>query len=107
MQDYIVYVDPNIKSNREANLKFLQQVIEGSSSTPAKSLVYSYKGNAINGFAASLTDREANYLERVKGIVAVLPSQTYDFLDNGSGYGAPVEAESNVDYGVVDGPLII
>ncbi|KAL5733111.1 hypothetical protein ACOSP7_032447 [Xanthoceras sorbifolium] len=97
-QVYIVFVDPSMESAAEAvNLKFLQKVLEGS--TPGESLVYSYRN--FNAFSASLTEKEAKKLQRLKGILQVQPSQ-WSHLDSSS-TGAPVESHTAINIGEIDG----
>ncbi|XP_050235780.1 subtilisin-like protease SBT4.4 [Mercurialis annua] len=89
------------------HLNLLQEVIETSSLENV--LVTSYS-RSFNGFAAKLSENEAQKLSNMKGVVSVFPSKTYELhttrswsfmgLDENATRNANVE--SNVIVGVLD-----
>ncbi|KMT05160.1 hypothetical protein BVRB_7g173080 [Beta vulgaris subsp. vulgaris] len=92
----------------EYQLGFLQQVLEGSMAK--ESLVRSYS-RSFNGFAAKLTEKEAENLKSMKGVVSVFASRTLELQTTRSwdfmGFPETVKpvnksAESNLIVGVID-----
>ncbi|KAJ6705646.1 PROPROTEIN CONVERTASE SUBTILISIN/KEXIN [Salix purpurea] len=82
--------------------------VRSRSESAKKSLVYSY-GRSFNGFAARLSDEEAEKLSDVEGVVSVIPNRilklhttrSWDFVGFSKGkLGAPLEG--NVVIGLLD-----
>ncbi|KAL6880067.1 hypothetical protein ACP4OV_011632 [Aristida adscensionis] len=57
----------------------LDQIIDEDDSSASDRIVHSYK-RSLNGFAARLTEQEAQQLSSMEGIVSVFPSRTYELL---------------------------
>ncbi|KAF9614886.1 hypothetical protein IFM89_020983 [Coptis chinensis] len=79
---------------------------------PLERILYSY-GNAFHGFAARLTDEEAEKLEEEHGVVAVLPETVYklhttrspEFLGLQNDDSASIWSETQSDHDVIVGVL--
>ncbi|KAK8645543.1 hypothetical protein V6N13_119369 [Hibiscus sabdariffa] len=110
---YIVYMgsareDEYSTTSMQASI--LQQVIKQSS--VADSLIRSYR-KSFNGFAAKLTDEEAEELASMQGVVSVFPNRilhlqttrSWDFMGFSSTVRRNPTAESDVIIGVIDGGI--
>lgn len=98
LQTYIVQLHPHgttsslFASKRNWHLSFLQQTI--SSEDPSSRLLYSYH-SAMEGFAAQISETEAEYLKRLPDVIAVRPDRrlhihttySYKFLGLSPGRG--------------------
>ncbi|KAL6880066.1 hypothetical protein ACP4OV_011631 [Aristida adscensionis] len=62
-----------------AHQDLLNQVLDDDDSSASDRIVYCYK-RSLNGFAARLTEQEAQQLSSMEGIVSVFPSRTYELL---------------------------
>ncbi|CAN1846630.1 Subtilisin-like protease SBT4.9 [Linum perenne] len=110
LQVYIVYMGalPDHQYSLASHLSLIQEVVDDSQG--ADLLIRSY-GRSFNGFAAKLTDAEAQKLSRRNDVVSVFPSKnlqlhttrSWDFL----GFHQPttiknVNAGSDIIVGVID-----
>ncbi|KAG6734934.1 hypothetical protein I3842_01G294400 [Carya illinoinensis] len=106
---YIVYMGERRQdeaSTSSLHTSMLQEVVD--SNTGAEYLLYSYK-RSFNGFAAKLTEEEAQKMAGMEGVVSVFPNKqkklhttrSWDFL----GFPQQVERtaiESDITIGVLD-----
>ncbi|KAG6621222.1 hypothetical protein I3842_Q027600 [Carya illinoinensis] len=106
---YIVYMGERRQdevSTSSLHTSMLQEVVD--SNIGPKSLLYSYK-RSFNGFAAKLTEEEAQKMAGMEGVVSVFPNKqkklhttrSWDFL----GFPQHVErttVESDIIIGVLD-----
>ncbi|KAJ4829906.1 hypothetical protein Tsubulata_025135 [Turnera subulata] len=112
---YIVYMG-SLSSQPEYSptshhLSMLQEALDDSGFDQDSVLIASYK-RSFNGFAANLTNTEAQKLASMEGVVSVFPSRTlhlqttrsWDFmgLDESAATQTPPGAASDVIIGVLD-----
>ncbi|CAN6565516.1 unnamed protein product [Malus baccata var. baccata] len=80
-KDYIVYMgdkpkpEVSITTTSALHVNMLQNVIDDSNIAHESLLLHSYK-RTFNGFAAKLTEEEAQKLAGMDGVVSVFPSET-------------------------------
>ncbi|KAL6598438.1 hypothetical protein ACP70R_046137 [Stipagrostis hirtigluma subsp. patula] len=87
-QVYIVYLghlpssdlsEPEgFSATETAHQSMLNQVLDGGSSALDR-ILHSYK-RSLNGFAARLTEQEADRLSSMEGVVSIFPSRTHELL---------------------------
>ncbi|XP_015876858.3 cucumisin [Ziziphus jujuba] len=78
---YVVYMGDMAKeevSTSPLHLSMLEKVISSNDIVPAESLLHSYK-RSFNGFAAKLTNEEADKISGMKGVVSVFKSRKMNF----------------------------
>ncbi|KAH9606404.1 hypothetical protein KSS87_004626 [Heliosperma pusillum] len=108
-QDYIVYLGSisNQYSVSSQHISILEQAVNGRSIE--ETIIRSYK-RSFNGFAAKLTEKEAENLRSAKEVVSIFPSRTlqlhttrsWDFLGVPEPTPERLNAESDIIIGVID-----
>ncbi|KAH9606401.1 hypothetical protein KSS87_004623 [Heliosperma pusillum] len=109
VQDYIVYLGSisNQYSVSSQHISILEQVVNGRSAE--ETIIRSYK-RSFNGFAAKLTEKEAENLKNSKEVVSVFPSRTlqlhttrsWDFMGFPEPTPERLDAESDIIIGIID-----
>ncbi|KZV55861.1 cucumisin-like [Dorcoceras hygrometricum] len=107
---HVVYMGDRLQDDSlvaSSHFAMLQSVL-GSASSAKESLIYSY-GRSFNGFAAKLTQDEAESISEMRGVISVIPNRilklhttrSWDFMGFSQGK-LPAGQEGEVIVGLID-----